>query len=63
MLTEAQLQALEKAKTEKEAHGEIESLHPGYLGTQDTYYVGTLKGIDRISQQMFIDTYTKVGLR
>jgi len=23
---------MEKAKTEKEAHGEIESLHPGYLG-------------------------------
>jgi len=42
ILTEAQLQALERAKTEKEAYGEIESLHPGYLGAQDTYYVGTL---------------------
>ena len=29
MLTEAQLVALEKAKTEKEAHGEFESEHPG----------------------------------
>jgi len=61
ILTEEQLQALEKAKTEKEAHGEIESLHPGYLGAQDTYYVGTLKGVGRIYQQTFIDTYTKMA--
>ncbi|RNC75057.1 IS481 family transposase, partial [Piscirickettsiaceae bacterium NZ-RLO2] len=40
LLTEEQLQALEKAKQEKEAHGEIETEHPGYLGSQDTYYVG-----------------------
>ena len=36
-LTEEQLRALERAREEKEAHGEIETLHPGYLGTQDTY--------------------------
>src|ERR1700730_12977965 len=34
VLTEAQLVALEKAKTEKEAHGEFESEHPGYCGAQ-----------------------------
>src|SRR5262249_46019337 len=61
ILTESQLQALEKAKAEKEAHGEIESEHPGYLGAQDTYYVGTIKGIGRIYQQTFIDTYSKVA--
>ena len=61
VLTEEQLQAFEKAKTEKEAQGEIESLHPGYLGAQDTYYVGTLKGVGRIYQQTFIDTYTKIA--
>ncbi len=61
ILTEEQLRALEKAKAEKESHGEIESLHPGYLGAQDTYYVGTLKGVGRIYQQTFIDTYTKVA--
>ena len=33
-----------------------------YLGAQDTYYVGTIKGIGRIYQQTFIDTYTKVAL-
>ena len=61
LLTESQLVALEKAKQEKEAHGEIETEHPGYLGAQDTFYVGTLKGVGRIYQQTFIDTYTKVA--
>jgi len=61
VLTEAQLQAMEKAKEEREAHGEIETEHPGYLGAQDTYYVGTIKGIGRIYQQTFIDTFAKVG--
>jgi transposase InsO family protein len=61
VLTEAQVQALEKAKQEKEAQGEIDTAHPGYLGAQDTYYVGTIKAIGRIYQQTFIDTYSKVG--
>jgi len=60
ILTEAQVQALEKAKEEKVAIGEIETEHPGYLGAQDTYYVGTIKGVGRIYQQTFIDTYSKV---
>lgn len=61
LLTEAQLQCLEKAKLEKEAHGEIETEHPGYLGAQDTYFVGTMKGVGRIYQQTFIDTYSRVA--
>ena len=61
ILTEDQVRALEKAREEKEAHGEIETEHPGYLGSQDTYYVGNLKGVGRIYQQTFIDTYTKVA--
>jgi transposase InsO family protein len=61
ILTEEQVRALEKAKDEKESYGEIESLHPGYLGAQDTYYVGTLKGVGRIYQQTFIDTYCKMA--
>jgi len=44
VLTEAQVVALEKAKTEKETHGEFESEHPGYCGAQDTFYVGNMKG-------------------
>ena len=61
VLTEGQLQALERAKEEKQAHGEIETHHPGYLGSQDTYYVGSVKGIGRIYAQTFIDTYCKVA--
>jgi len=48
ILTEDQVRALENATQEKEAHGEIETEHPGYLGSQDTYYVGNLKGVGRI---------------
>jgi transposase InsO family protein len=61
VLTEDQVVALERAKEEKQAHGEIETHHPGYLGAQDTYYVGTIKGVGRIYQQTFIDTYSKVA--
>ena len=61
ILTEAQLMAMERKREKKEAHGEIETEHPGYLGAQDTYYVGTIKGVGRIYQQTFIDTYTRVA--
>ena len=61
VLTEAQLVALEDRQREQEAHGEFESECPGYCGAQDTVYVGTLKGVGRIYQHTFIDTYAKVG--
>jgi hypothetical protein len=61
ILTDSQIAALEKAKEEKAAHGEIETHHPGYLGAQDTYYVGYIKGVGKIYQQTFIDTYSKVA--
>lgn len=61
ILTEAQVQALEKKKFDDEACGEIETQHPGYLGSQDTFYVGTLKGVGRIYQQTYVDTYSKVA--
>ena len=61
ILTEDQLRALERSREEKTARGEIETEHPGYLGAQDTYYVGTIKSIGRIYQQTFIDTYSKVA--
>ncbi|WP_415713380.1 IS481 family transposase [Maridesulfovibrio sp.] len=59
VLTEAQVQALEKKKDDDLACGEIETAHPGYLGSQDTFYVGTIKGVGRIYQQTFVDTYSK----
>ena len=61
ILTEAQLIALERVQREKESRGEFVSECPGYCGAQDTFYVGTLKGVGRIYQQTFIDTYSKVG--
>lgn len=61
ILTESQVVALERAKETKVANGEIESHHPGYLGSQDTYYVGTIKGVGRIYQQTYIDTYCKTA--
>ncbi len=62
VLSEDQVVALEKARALKEAHGEIETLHPGYLGAQDTYYVGHIKGVGHIYQQTFIDTYSKFAM-
>jgi winged helix-turn helix protein/integrase-like protein len=61
ILTEAQLMALERKQERRESFGEIETEHPGYLGSQDTYYVGNIKGVGRIYQQTFIDTYSRVA--
>lgn len=60
--TEAQLQALERSKRERESEPEsIETHHPGYLVAQDTMYVGYLKGVGRIYQQTSLDTYSSVA--
>ena len=61
LLTESQITALERKKEDDVACGEIETAHPGYLGSQDTFYVGTLKGVGRVYQQTFVDTYSKVA--
>jgi transposase InsO family protein len=61
ILTEAQVIAMERKKEKQAAFGEIETEHPGYLVAQDTYYVGTIKGVGRIYQQTVIDTYTRVA--
>lgn len=61
ILTEAQVIAMDRKQERREALGEIETEHPGYLGSQDTYYVGNIKGVGRIYQQTFIDTYSRVA--
>lgn len=61
ILTESQVDALERVKEVEEAHGEIETFHPGFLVSQDTCYIGTIKGVGRIYQQTGIDTYSNVG--
>ncbi len=62
ILTEAQVAALEKAKADKEAHGGVASECPESCGAQDTFSVGTLKGVGRIYQQTFVDTYSTVAV-
>ncbi len=60
-LTDSQIAALERKANEDEASGEIETAHLGYLSSQDTFYAGNLKGVGRIYQQTFVDTYSKVA--
>ena len=61
ILTESQVQALERKKQDDEVSGEIETAHPGYLGSQVTFYVGTFKGVGQVYQQTYVDTYAKVA--
>ena len=61
ILTESQVRALERKQLDDEACGEIDTAHPGYLGSQDTFYVGTFKGVGRVQQQTYVDTYSKVA--
>ncbi|BBM02520.1 hypothetical protein GL2_25940 [Microbulbifer sp. GL-2] len=52
---------MERKRHDNEAYGEIDTQHPGYLGSQDTFYVGKLKGVGRVYQQTYVDTYAKVA--
>jgi hypothetical protein len=59
VLTEAQVMTLEKKQEDDVAHGEIETAHSSYRSSEDTFYVGTLKSVGCIVQQIFVDTYSK----
>lgn len=62
VFTEAQLQALERARKTRESDpDEVETHHPGYLISQDTMYVGYIKGVGRIYQQTVVDTFASVA--
>ncbi len=56
VITERYLREVEK---KKETH--IQAFYPGYLFCQDTFYVGTIKGLGRIYQQAGIDAYSNFG--
>jgi hypothetical protein len=56
VFTETQVAALERKHEDEQECGEIETAHPGCLGSQDTFYVGNMKGVGRIYQQTFVDT-------
>jgi len=60
--TEAQVVALERYRQETEYHPDVvETHHSGYLLSQDTFYVGYLKGVGRIYQQTVVDTYPSLA--
>ena len=46
---------------EKKQGMHISAYYPGYLFCQDTFYVGTIKGLGRIYQQAGIDAYAGFG--
>jgi len=46
---------------EKRQGMHISAYYPGYLFCQDTFYVGTIKGVGRIYQQTGIDAYSNFG--
>ena len=56
VVTERYLREVAKRKT---AH--IKAYYPGYLFCQDTFYIGTIKGLGRIYQQAGIDVYSNFG--
>lgn len=62
VFTEEQLIALEMKKKEKESDPNIiETEHPGYLISQDTFYVSYIKGVGRIYQQTVVDIYARIA--
>lgn len=59
-LTEEQIKELEKLNPcLRERH--VESPSPGYLLSQDTFFVGYFKGIGRVYMQAVIDTFCSLG--
>jgi len=61
-LTESVLKLLRQhARATMDPQSAIEAPYPGFLGCQDTYFVGTLKGVGRVYAQTFIDGNAAVG--
>ena len=56
VVTERYLREIEKRQ---KVH--ISAYYPGYLFCQDTFYVGTIKGLGRIYQQTGVDAYAGFG--
>jgi len=62
ILTERLKRLLQRAQArsqDPEAH--VESARPGYLLCQDTYYVGTIKGVGRIYLQSVVDAFCSLA--
>lgn len=62
ILTERQIRLLQKHRgrtTDPEQH--VEAPYPGYLLCQDTYFIGTIKGIGKIYMQSVVDAHCSIG--
>ena len=62
ILTERQIRLLQKYRgrtVDPEQH--VEAPYPGYLLCQDTYFVGTIKGIGKIYTQSVVDAHCSLG--
>jgi transposase InsO family protein len=62
ILTESQLRLLRRARgrlTDPEQH--VEAPQPGFLLCQDTYFVGTIKGVGKIYLQSVVDAHCSLG--
>jgi len=62
ILTERQIRLLQKHRgriADPEQH--VEAAYPGYLLCQDTYFVGTIKGIGKIYMQSVVDAHCSLG--
>jgi transposase InsO family protein len=62
ILTERQIRLLQKHRgrtTDPEQH--VEAPYPGYLLCQDTYFIGTIKGIGKIYLQSVVDAHCSLG--
>jgi transposase len=62
VLTESQLRLLRRYRgrlTDPEQH--VEAPQPGFLLCQDTYFVGTIKGVGKIYLQSVVDAHCSLG--
>jgi transposase InsO family protein len=62
ILTERQIRLLQKHRgrtSDPEQH--VEAPYPGYLLCQDTYFIGTIKGIGKIYMQSVVDAHCSLG--
>lgn len=57
-LTSAQHAALDRVHEQHKLEAETFAPYPGYLGTQDSFYVGHLEGLGHVYQQTFIDVHS-----
>jgi transposase InsO family protein len=62
ILTERQIRLLQKHRgrtADPEQH--VEAPYPGYLLCQDTYFIGTIKGVGKIYLQSVVDAHCSLG--